>query len=1507
MSDGETTRLDPEPLAPRQIRTDDHEHIVFVREVFLPLARARGRVGREVLDELGEYAWYLESAVGRADAVSPARAAAAQVRVGATTVRSGTSYTVAPAVAPPGTMPAPRTTAPPTRTAAPVAREVPAPAPAQEERGPSRSSLRWARFTDSVGSDLATHGLAYLGVLLLFIGVFGLVAFAFGDVAPTMRPVAEIGIALAPFVAAWMLLRRGADIAGRALETAGGLLLPVMLVTSFLDGVPVPPDLVGVPLAITLTLVTAAVSGAYALWSLRHRTSALRYLVAPVAWLSVGLAVMGVGREIPSGSGVAVVTAAQVAAISVAMAASLLWARLAPAAVLSAPTLTSGAVGSCVVALLALMTWISGGWPPVAIAVTGVAGLAVLELLDGRVPHAVVRIAQPLWWALAATALLPALGPTATGLATAAALGCAGFLVLVELSGRDRASLPFLLAGLGLGGTFLVTLNEPWFACAAAAVLAVWSGVRRLHGFAVPWSRPALDVVAGLMPVVAVTALGFATRHAPLALMVGSVLVLLAVVPIDVTAVRVRLRRDPADHFWMLWWDAGMVAAVVATVVMVTGFWPADPSAQWILGAVPAVLALSAAVGPLRATWRPWPTLALLTWSWLITATTAGWPLAWTLGAPAVVALVIVALVHALPRAVAHWSSPGQLGTAALVLLVVCIALAGTPNGWLPALLVSALAAGLVLVTAYDEVGRSPVADVFVDLMGPDVRYAGAAFAALSVPLSAMLLLDASGALPFESWWAGITLSVTALVYAAATRLPTSAHLGRVLTWTAIAGSLAGVAVAWSTTFLASSALLGYRWAMVAALAAVAVLPLLLAPARRPLVGVWLGWAAVVPTVSLAAALVIPAYADLGDALAAATALVLLGGALLLGALALDLRGRAWEPVLRPVTSWLRPPAALGALEVVAGAAIALAVTPQPDTWGGWLLVLAALVVAGVAALARAWSLVAGSTLLAWIGTLVLAGEAIASRPWIPLLVAALVLAAAEVAHRLVPDRRAWVRADVWLLAAAHVPAITALVVVTEAGLALVLLALGVLAAVVAWRLRTLVLVASAYGMVAGALVLLAGATAGQGWQALAFAAVSVACSAVAARIQHLPSRLVLVATGSVLGLVAWLSLVTWVGWSDEAVADSTVLLAAAVTAGAACLVRWTSVDRLVLLVRGAVAVLTVTVLPMVVGAGVGAGGGVARWLTPAVAASVLVVAVSCAVVARPLGQAWLRHAAAAYSVLALVESFVAFGVEPGGQLAVLAVLALAASVTMLVPWRTPLGEWALPLAAFGAMTTFAGLVVALIELPDPGLVPAALLVSAAYSASLGVSQRLVGVELLAPVLACAAWITWAAQALDGNPQWFTVPIGLALLVSVALLRLDRRTRGVAVDSTDVVVLEVVGIAFLVGASFVQIFTVSLAYAGLAAAIGLAIVAWAVLTRVRRRLTLGVAITCAALALLVLVPLAQLLPAWTGATLWIAIAAIGLVAILVATLLEQGRAVVRRGIDQLHRLTEGWE
>ena len=354
------------------------------------------------------------------------------------------------------------------------------------------------------------HGLAYLGVLLLFVGSFGLVAFAFGDVAPNIRPLAELAIAATPFAAAALLLHRGARIAGRALELAGGLLLPIMAITSFLDGVGFPPDLTGNALVVALTTVVAAISGGYALWSARHPASALRFLVAPVAWLAVGLATTGVGRAVPSGKEVASVTAAQVMAIAAAMVLSGAAARRRPVARLSGPTLTSAVPGSVVVGLLAVLTWAAEDWPAIPVAVTGVLGLVLLDLLDVRLTGIAVGVVQPQWWAAVGLALVPALGP-----APAATVAAFGFVLLLEnTAARRPATWPMGLAAVGAVAALATTWVDPWWAVAAFAAAAAWALLRRLVPFPVPRrATEALDLAAAVLPAGVVVAFGLATDN----------------------------------------------------------------------------------------------------------------------------------------------------------------------------------------------------------------------------------------------------------------------------------------------------------------------------------------------------------------------------------------------------------------------------------------------------------------------------------------------------------------------------------------------------------------------------------------------------------------------------------------------------------------------------------------------------------------------------------------------------------------------------------------------------------------------------------------------------------------------------------------------------------------------------------------------------------------------------------------------------------------------------------
>ncbi|MBC7550575.1 MAG: hypothetical protein H7269_06700 [Cellulomonas sp.] len=93
----------------------------------------------------------------------------------------------------------------------------------------------------------------------------------------------------------------------------------------------------------------------------------------------------------------------------------------------------------------------------------------------------------------------------------------------------------------------------------------------------------------------------------------------------------------------------------------------------------------------------------------------------------------------------------------------------------------------------------------------------------------------------------------------------------------------------------------------------------------------------------------------------------------------------------------------------------------------------------------------------------------------------------------------------------------------------------------------------------------------------------------------------------------------------------------------------------------------------------------------------------------------------------------------------------------------------------------------------------------------------------------------------------------------------------------------------------------------MAAGFGIAVVVWGLMTRVRRRVAIGAVVVVTAMVVLVVVPLVALLPAWGGAGLWIMVAAVGLVAVLAATMLEKVREAARSTRHRWSDLTTGWE
>jgi hypothetical protein len=356
----------------------------------------------------------------------------------------------------------------------------------------------------------------------------------------------------------------------------------------------------------------------------------------------------------------------------------------------------------------------------------------------------------------------------------------------------------------------------------------------------------------------------------------------------------------------------------------------------------------------------------------------------------------------------------------------------------------------------------------------------------------------------------------------------------------------------------------------------------------------------------------------------------------------------------------------------------------------------------------------------------------------------------------------------------------------------------------------------------------------------------------------------------------------------------------------AALLARTNLIERSWLLVWGGMAMIIATLVagytePI---AGVGLADATPSW---PVATGLLLVAAALVTSAGPLAQAWMRGLGMAFVTVSVVEALQAGHAGTGVQTAVLAVLsAISAVLSLSLFVRRRAQTWQRPPLALGVAFA-AGAIMVAVGSHDSMLLVPGLAASALQAAAVGIVLRNTRVQMLSPVLACAAWLVFSSGAMGDNAQWVTVPLGLAILSVVELWRQDRKRRGASVAATEIVVLELAGVAFLVGASFVQTVTVAVAYATLAATLGLAVIGWGVLTRVRRRLAAGALIVLASLVMLIAVPLVGLMPAWQGATLWVLIAAVGLVALLVASFLEQGKAAAQKGMSRFSEATAGWE
>lgn len=1377
-----------------------------------------------------------------------------------------------------------------------------APAPPQPiaARPPSAWRTWWHEHRSAVSEDLAVHGLAYLGVLLVFAGVFGLLVFAFGEVRTGLRPLAELAIPVSLFGASAFLRRRGAPFVGSALELLGGATLPIVGIATFVDGATPPADLTGGPLVVAIAMIGLALAAAYALVVRQRPESSLRYLVAPCVWLAVAAVGLAFAPETPSGRDISSPIPGQWALVAVVIALTLVLVRLRPDTVLARASRLAALPGIAVAEVVTLVAASQQGWPAGPILVAGLATVLALEAADAPLSPMLVAVAQPAVVVLTGAALGPALGAPTAGAVTAIAL-----VGLSELTTLRRPAPGARLFTLGLAalGT-LLALGEAGPLLVSWATVFVWLIGRRT------W--PARDQFSGereLGTVVTfVLPLGIAGGIG--GLFVADTAFVIVAATLAVFALGVRFSRLRDDGLWTAWVPVyGIVLLLVAGVAT-----DLDP---WALVTTLGLATVALAAAPRAVCLRMWTVTAGLT------ATVAAVLAANDVGveqrgvaiaALALVAIVVVALEPAPLRA---WHAPlGHVGLAAHVAGVV---------GFLTALPTSeqddlvrttvpvALALGLgalawITTAVATELGRDAVGDLLArsawmrrpvplipsgDSLPLRVRAARGipvVVAVLLVPFAVAAMVDAYEVLPTASPWFPITAMAPLLAGAVAARFLAEHHrraavvLGRL-------GFFYAVLI---------TALTGTEWTAATASAVVVAAALACGPRVRTTTMAWFAWAASALAV-LTAAAAPGMWPDHLNVVAMAW-----GAAAMVGGLVYDdLRfGR------RPAGALVRSPQLLPAV-VLGGFSMStgyLGMLEGTRAEVGWWSLALAVVLAVVAWLVRTPAVSTLSWVLVTVAYGALAPWRPTELPWTLVAFAAGVVVVGEALRFPVPhedgragDRPAWV--DRWdvppPLVAAGTSVVALVLALTWGWIPATWIGAGALS--VAWAVRRR---AWPWAVVGTLLVLAGTAAIGPSWLALALVVTSAVATVIATRSEGQARRALQVAAVLAAG-GAWVSCGAWRAWSpsDWVVASSLVGGVGVAALAGAARVRWITREWML-------AWIGLPTVAIILSAAELTSPSVTR--DPAglaVAAALTLASVALGLLAATFDYAQLRIGAAV--TLAGAAGSFAYALEPTApQVAAWAmagamVVTLGASATLA--W-SPRRRWVPASLVFGGALTLAALLAAVEAFGTERMwLASALVVVGAQCVLLGVTGRVSGAVVVSPLPIGAAWLVYASGVLAGNPQWFTVPTGLTLLSVVALERAARHRDGRPAAAPEIVMLDVLGMVFVVGASLVQTVTTSVAYGALAVALGAALAVWGALTQVRRRVVVGAGTIALALLLMVVPPLVELVPAFTGPALWVAMATIGLAIILAAAFLERGRATARTLAGRLRELTDGWE
>ena len=330
----------------------------------------------------------------------------------------------------------------------------------------------------------------------------------------------------------------------------------------------------------------------------------------------------------------------------------------------------------------------------------------------------------------------------------------------------------------------------------------------------------------------------------------------------------------------------------------------------------------------------------------------------------------------------------------------------------------------------------------------------------------------------------------------------------------------------------------------------------------------------------------------------------------------------------------------------------------------------------------------------------------------------------------------------------------------------------------------------------------------------------------------------------------------------------------------------------------------------------VGLGGMAADQALPSqepMAAVLLAGAVAVAVPAAalrldPILRTWFQAFAAALFVGAGFEAGEAAAATWPEMVTVSLTVAVLGAVVFALLWlRRPGGAVAAQLGLVGLAAESFAVIAAWQAWPDHEPMAAAVLVAAIQAVAASVALHDVRVTMVSPPLVCVAWLLLAGDLLAGSVMWWAAPVGLATLVVGSIARADRRRRDLPVATPELVALEYAGMAAILLPPLVETATISPVRGLIGIGFGLAIVGWALVSRVRRRLFAGAGGIVAIVLVMILGQVADLIPRIEGPTLWAVIVAAGFVLIVIATGIERGRTRAAEAIAKLNELLDGWE